>query len=181
MENRYIIFFLSWLLILFSLISCSNEGDDINNGNSLEPCDVEELGIFYENSGNYIYCVIDSTILTNNKFKIWFKDNTTNRSYKAEFYRHDGSLLESGMHYFLSENDELFYHYLPLIQFAVEDLEASNENTHLVLYDKFEVCVQIDTQNSTYGILIEGMKIFNSELGHDFLTFSLSNQNYSKR
>lgn len=175
-----LLFFLIGILIIF--ISCSSD-DDISSFdyNINAECEIQNIGIFYESGNDIIYCTIDSSILTNHKFEVWFNDITTQRNYKAAFFRHDNELIESGLHYFISEFDEWYYHHLPPIQFIVEDLDYTEENPHLVLYDKFDVCIEVDTVNYKYGISIEGIKIFNSALGHDFLTFSIDNQNYSKR
>lgn len=169
MKNFSLIF-----IILILVSACSKE-----DKNGLKPCSVSNLGVFFaSNSGNN-YCTVDSAVLSNKKFKIWFTENTTNQSYESELYRHDSKDFSSGTYYFVTDpNDNNPAFNYPAVNFTIEELQGTSSNNAITMLDRFPVCIQIAEDQDEMGVLIEGMKVFNSSFGYNFLTFSLENQIY---
>lgn len=163
------------LVVLLVLVSSCGK----NNNENLEPCIVSNQGIFFQSNAGNNYCTIDSVILSNQKFSIWFSDNLSGQSYRSELFRHDGAVFKSGTYYFVTnpnDNNPAFNY--PAINFTVEELMGTQTANSIFLFDKFPVCIQMEDSQSEMGVLIEGMKVYNSSFGHNFLTFSLEDQTF---
>ena len=180
----------TFILIIFLLSSCGKNNTSFNS-QPMTPCSISNQGIFVSSehglnraNSKINTFKIDSVVSKANKFTLWFTEDGTNEKLKATLRRHDNSIFQSGMYYFIdsaSKNHEPPYTSMtyPVVFFEVKSL--NNSQNAFYLYDQYEVC--ISNENGKFGILIDGMKVADSRTGNSsvFLTFSLENNQILSR
>lgn len=171
------------LIITIAIYSCNK--DNSTNNQSLTPCTITNKGIYISSQPNPDGAnskentfKIDSVVLQNNKFTLWFTENGSNEKLKATLRRYDNANFKSGTHYFIdSANKNIQPPYTslthPVVFFEITTLNSSQ--SIFFLYDKYEVCVSVE--NDKFGILIDGIKVADARTGNPslFLTFSFEN------
>ncbi|MCU0329201.1 MAG: hypothetical protein MUE53_09440 [Chitinophagales bacterium] len=182
------------LIIIFTLsifMGCDKNDSTNTATQTMTPCTIENKGIYVSSQPKPNGAInkintfkIDSVVLKENKFTLWFTEDGSKEKFRATLRRYDKSKFQSGLYYFLDSANQSFQPpYVsmsyPVVYFAIKSLNKSEDA--YFLYDSYEVCVS--NENGKFGILIDGIKVADTRSGEPsvFLTFSLDNTEFINR